>query len=126
MSVYADTNMLARILLNDIPEQTVIAGGWIGAHEPGEIIVLDAVFVELFFIVESRSHYHLPRQKSVIFFKALIRIPQLHISDAARAAFELFKAHPKLDFMDCLLAASAEKKADRLLTFDKGLQKILN
>ncbi len=89
MTTYVDTNILARLLTNDIPEAAEQAKTWIGRHNPGELIILDAIFVELFFILEANARYRYPRTQSVVFFQTLLRISQFQISQTAQAAFEV-------------------------------------
>lgn len=124
---YVDTNILVRLVTNDVPDMSFQASRMVESCQSGEIIVPDAVLVELFFVLEKQARYRLPRAIIVDLFESII-LPtkQFVVSTQAKNALGLFAERPKLDFMDCLLAVYANRKNDRLLTFDKDLLKILN
>lgn len=124
MTRYIDTNVLVRLLTNDIPSLAQEAVTRVEQCIPGEVLVLDAALVELFFVLEHHQAYMLPRRALVTAFtEGVLATPQLQVSALARAAFELFAQHPKLDFTDCLLLAAGQRTGDRLITFDKDLLK---
>ena len=126
MNRFVDTNILVRLLAQDEPKQLKEVTRQINLHASDELIILDGVLVELFFVLEYNSLYHFKRTLIIeLFQKLVIDTPQFHLSETALAAFELFEQHPKLDFMDCLLATSANQKANKLITFDKELLKTL-
>lgn len=124
---YVDTNILARLMTNDLPDQSERAAKLVNACSASEIIIADAVLVELFFVLETRPQYNFSHQLIAgLFREIVVPTPQFRISEKSLEALDLYAQQPKLDFMDCLLAVSAEHRADRLLTFDKNLQKILH
>jgi predicted nucleic-acid-binding protein len=125
MTRYVDTNILVRIMTNDVPELTKEAIAQVERSRPNELLILDAVLVELFFVLEAGARYHFPRTRSALIFNGILDTPQFKVSEMARAAFVLFTQHPKLDFMDCLLAAASNGQEASLMTFDKDLLKIL-
>ncbi|MGH7196098.1 MAG: PIN domain-containing protein [Candidatus Saccharimonadales bacterium] len=122
---WVDTNILVRLVTNDVPDLAAAAISKVRQSKRGELIILDAVLVELFFVLESRNQpYRLSRDKVEILFRGILKLPQFQISDMALAAFEIFTANPKLDFADCLLLAHAGRQSTQILTFDKDLLKL--
>src|SRR5271155_153345 len=119
---YIDTNILVRIITGD--DQT-LAHKAITAIESGgqnEFCIVDAVFVELCFILEFHT-YAMARADIANAIEALIATPQITVSDKTQTALSLYREHPKLDYADCLLFVLGGKNG--VLTFDKDLQKSL-
>lgn len=125
MTQYIDTNILVRLMTNDVPTLAKEAIEQIKKSRSGELIVIDAVLVELLFILEVNQQYKLPREKIVLIFEGILSIPQLKLSESSITAFNLYASNKKLDFTDCLLATLANNKKERVITFDKDLQNIL-
>lgn len=124
MTRYIDTNVLVRLLTNDVPSLAQEAVTRVEQCTPGEVLVLDAVPVELLFVLEYHQAYMLPRRALVTAFtESVLATPQFQVSALACAAFELFAQHAKLEFTDCLLLAASQRTSGRLLTFDKDLLK---
>jgi len=110
-------------MTNDVPELAQQAIAQVKKARPGELIILDAILVELFFVLEANPHYKFPRDKSAVVFTGILSIPQFKISEQAKEAFGLFKVHRKLDFMDCLLIIAAGSDPQAIVSFDKDLLK---
>lgn len=123
---YVDTNILVRIMTNDVPELAQTAIQEVKSSKLGELIILDAVLVELFFILEFNKNYRFARDKIGIIFNGILAIPQFRVSNEARTALSLYVNHKGLDFTDCLLITSAKGKKENTLSFDKDLNKILD
>lgn len=122
---YIDTNILVRIMTNDLPELTQIAIQEVKNSKLGELIILDAVLVELFFILEFNKKYGFTRDKIGIIFNGILAIPQFKVSNVATNAFNIYINHAELDFTDCLLIISAKGKKENAFSFDKDLNKNL-
>lgn len=115
-----DTNVLLRLLLNDIPEQHAAAKRLIQEAE-SQLVVTDIAMIELVFVLE--RYYVLTREQVG---EAVMGIVQLNKISANRALFEavlpLYIDHPALSFEDCCLSAYAKlTNAQPLWTFDKKL-----
>lgn len=115
---YIDTNVLVRIITGDdktLAEQAIaqIQGG-----AKNEFSILDAILVELCFVLEFHD-YKMARPDIAEAIEALLAAPQIQVADSTRHALELYKNHPKLDYADCLLLAVGGK--DGVVTFDKDL-----
>ena len=123
---YVDTNILVRLMTNDIPDLAQNAINQINKSRPGELIIIDAVLAELFFILEENKQYQLPREKIAVIFEGILSIPQFKLSDTAKAAYSLFVNNKKLDFTDCIIAVSGNNKLNNVMTFDKDLLKLLS
>jgi predicted nucleic-acid-binding protein len=119
---YIDTNVLVRLMTGDdhaLAEQAIetIEGG-----AQGEFEIIDAILVELCFILEFHA-YKMERGDIANAIEALAATPQVTVSEQTRASIKLYRTHPKLDYADCLLAVLGGKQG--VVTFDKDLQKEL-
>lgn len=115
-----DTNVLLRLLLNDIPEQHDAAKKLI-TEASGQLAVADTAIIELVFVLE--RHYQLMRNQ---ISEAVMGILQLKEINANRMLFEAalpaYVGSPALSFEDCCLGAYAKiDDAEPLWTFDKKL-----
>lgn len=119
---YIDTNVLVRIITGDDKKQAEQVIARIQGGGRNQFAILDAVLVELCFILEFHT-YKMPRQVIAEALEMLIAVPQIYVTTITRGALKAYKAHPKLDYADCLLATIGGKKG--VLTFDADLQKVL-
>jgi len=119
---YLDTNILVRVITGDDQALATQAVATIEGGAQNEFSIIDAVFVELCFILEFHA-YRMQRSDIADAVETLIATPQITVSDTAKQTFKLYREHPKLDYADCLLFALGGKHG--VVTFDKGLQKEL-
>ncbi len=124
--IFVDTNILIRLMTDDVPSLRRQAEKQLAGHKPGELFVPDIVLTELFFVLQNNPLYRFSRQQVCKLLQELLESPQLVITGSAVEALELADKHPKLDFTDCLLAVYAGQKKNRLLSFDKDLLKALD
>jgi len=116
-----DTNILLRLVLNDIPEQTVIIKG---LFEQTDVFHLaDIVIFEMVFILD--KYYECSREDICKSIRTIIRHNQINCN---RRLFELtlplYLEHSKLSIVDCALTQYAVlNKSTPLYTFDKELAK---
>jgi len=108
-------------MTNDVPDLTQKAMNLVNNSQTNELVIIDSVLVELFFILEFNKQYKFTRDKTGVIFNGILTIPQFKVSEASKAAYELFLSNSKLDFTDCLVAISADKKLSKVVTFDKDL-----
>src|SRR5258706_12538146 len=87
-----------------------------------EFCILDAILVELCFVLEFHD-YAMARRDIADALQTLLATPQIFVADTTRQALKLYKQHPKLDYADCLLYAFGGKTG--VLTFDNDLHKTL-
>ncbi len=118
---YLDTNVILRMITQDIPEQAAQAFEQIALGKRGEFVVLAAVVVEVTFVLQ----YHDYKMKRDDIAAALLDlIADDHISAEDKTlepALNLYGISQKLDFADCLLAVKAHGKREGVFSFDKDL-----
>jgi predicted nucleic-acid-binding protein len=119
---YIDTNVLVRIITGDDQTLANKAILEIESGAQGEFCIIDAVLVELCFVLEFHT-YAMARADIATAIKTLIATPQITVSDKTQTALKLYREHPKLDYADCLLFVLGGKNG--VLTFDKDLQRTL-
>ena len=117
-----DTNIVLRIILNDIPEQRELATKFLRESEAVHFLSNQAI-LECIYVLEVADG--LPREEVVnllSFF--LTRYDGIIVYDRklVELAFPYYLKHPKLSWADCALAAEAEANHhEPLFTFDKKL-----
>lgn len=119
---YIDTNVLVRVITGDDQKLAANAISEIQRGGQNEFYILDAVLVELCFVLEFHS-YKMDRSDISAAIAVLIATPQILVAATSLKALELYKRNPKLDYVDCLLWATGGK--DEILTFDSDLSKAL-
>ena len=119
---YIDTNVLIRVITGDDKALAEQAIAQIQSGGQNEFSILDAVLVELCFVLEFHD-YKMSRTDIAEAIEALIAIPQISVTDKTINALRLYKKHPKLDYTDCLLFQIGGKNG--VLTFDNELRKTL-
>lgn len=119
---YLDTNVLVRIITGDDQTLANEAMSEIEGGGQNEFCIIDAVMVELCFVLEFHA-YAMARADIVAAIKALVTAPQVTTSEDTLAALKLYGQHPKLDYTDCLLFVLGDKNG--VFTFDRDLQKTL-
>ena len=120
-----DTNVLARYLLADEPEQTRAAQGLIeGAEARGEVLYLcTIVLCELVWVLRS-APYHLDRPAIASVLETLLDTGTFEIQDRelARRALADFR-EGRADFSDYLLGWVHRKAGcEETVTFDRKLR----
>lgn len=116
-----DTNILLRVLLQDIPEQVELA---MSLLEREDVIykVSDAMLSELVFVL---TRMKVDRETIVAALTKIVARPNIRAGELMDIElFWEYLHHPKLSFTDCYLAIeAAADKAEPLWTFDKALAK---
>lgn len=121
-----DTNVILRLLLNDIPEQTLLIKNLIAQSSRGSLVIADAALFETVWIL-SGPRYGLSRETIGRALLKITAIAQVKCNRRLVAnVLPLYIKHPKLSFVDICLTIYAEAAtATPLLTFDKNLAKQL-
>ena len=119
--VSADTNILLRWVLNDLPDQAAAADTLL-RNEDG-CRIEDVAINEMVFVLE--KVYGFEHQLVAGFVRSLIALGQV---DCDRVLFSnalrMYEKYAQLSFADCYLAAKANQSGNRpLYTFDKQLAK---
>jgi predicted nucleic-acid-binding protein len=116
-----DTNVLLRYILGDVPHQQERAIALLKSG--GRFRVLDPVWVETVYALE--RHYAFSRDAVRETVSSLAALDEI-VGDAEALAkvCDTYISHPKLSFVDCLIAARTEQiGATPLYTFDAKLAK---
>ncbi len=121
-----DTNIVLRLILQDAPQQTDKIIDRIEKAKPGSIMIADAVFFEIVWVL-SGSIYEFERPLIAKLLLQITEIPQINCNrNLLERAVPLYVKHPEISFIDACLAVYAElNNAAPLVTFDKKLAKAL-
>lgn len=114
-----DTNVLLRLVLNDVPAHTKAVDALLS--KGGVYYVEEVALIEMVFVLEKL--YRMPRTMVVDNVLAVINHEQLMCTKRVfELALPLYLEQPSLSFMDCILLAYARlAKRTPLYTFDKAL-----
>lgn len=115
-----DTNVLLRLLLNDVPAQHKAALNLFNDTQ-GQLHVADTAIIEVVFVLSRAYKFTRPQVLEAI--DGVMKLAKLSLN---RMLFEnalpVFMSHPSLSFEDCCLATYANlNNAEPLWTFDKKL-----
>lgn len=113
--IVADTNILARFVVDDDKAQADRAQAVLGG---GPVGLLRTVLLELEWVL--RSTYRLPRARVLAILRGLTALPTVEIEDADRVARALDWFEAGLDFADAMHLAAAGD-GETFVTFDRGL-----
>lgn len=116
---YVDTNVLVRVITGDNHQLATRAIAEIEKSAQNELCILDAVLVELCFVLEFHS-YKMTRADIAAALDILMKAPQFFVPETTHNALKLYKNHPELDYTDCLLSVLGGGAG--VLTFDEALQ----
>lgn len=116
-----DTNILLRLVLGDVPDQTQLVEALIA--QSLRLDVADIVIFEMVFVLE--KIYFFSRADVAESVTAIIRNKKINSN---RKLFEsvlpMYLENPKLSFVDCTLPQYARiNKAEPLFTLDQKLAK---
>jgi|JRYK01.1.fsa_nt_gb predicted nucleic acid-binding protein len=115
--IAVDTNVLARLIVGDDPDQAKRATA-LFRHK--EVYIPKTVLLELEWVL--RGAYRIERPLILKALLGLLGLPNVSAEDGARVASALRDYASGLDFADALhLASSIE--AERFVTFDEKLRK---
>lgn len=115
-----DTNILLRLLLNDIAVQHSAVKRLL-TQNAGQFSVADAAIMKLVFVLQ--RYYGFTRPQIAEAITGLMRLDKINCSSGLfEKVLPLFVNSPALSFEDCYLATHAVlNEAEPLWTFDKKL-----
>lgn len=119
--IYIDSNILIRIVTNDIPTLANQAIDMVDQCDDGTIIVTEGVMTEVCFILQYQKPYLLDHGTIYRHLLNLLDDSRFVVSQQMRDALQLFGSHNNLDFVDCMLAVLSDHKQRSIMTFDKAL-----
>lgn len=113
-----DTNLILRLMVGDIPEQSLKVQDLLMrmncVYNIADVAITEAVYVL------QREH---TRQEIVSMIRKVLELPNIRANfNLFERVFPMYLEHPKLSFNDCCLAVYAELNgAESLWTFDQKL-----
>ncbi len=121
-TIFLDTNLFIRYLVNDIPEQADRVEGLLNLAEKGEVRLITGppVFFEMAWTF--KSFYKMGRAKIYQCLSGILGIPGLSMTDTdvLEEALELYK-DTNADFGDAYMAVLSKKVGvDSIATFNKS------
>jgi len=125
--IILDTNIVIRFVTSDNKEKQEKAAALFDQIEKGKIIAIipEVIFAEIVFVLVSKKLYNLPKSKIQALLLPIINLTNIkfHNKRKIKRALELFVRHD-VDFEDALIAADAESKKLKIISFDKDFKKI--
>jgi predicted nucleic acid-binding protein len=115
-----DTNILIRLILNDIPEQRKIALKLL--EKPNtRYNVADLALHEVAYVINGETKGDRKEVSKAI--RLILALPNVNCNRVLfSVALPIYESHPSLSFNDCCLATyAAIDQAEPLWTFDKKL-----
>ncbi len=114
-----DTNVVLRLVLNDVPEHAKAAARVVGLSP---CYITDVVVAECVFVLE--KVYKFDRRAIFDSLMNLFDLNTLSFNEAViTKAFDLYLSSRSLSFADCYSVAEAELGGNQLLTFDQAILK---
>jgi predicted nucleic acid-binding protein len=91
-----------------------------------ELTTTDAVIAEVAFVLTAKTHYRLDPRDACERLLPLLQISNLRFATKRQTlhALDIWTEHPKLGFVDSLVAACAEMPNNMLATFDQDYDRI--
>jgi predicted nucleic-acid-binding protein len=121
-----DTNIIMRLLTNDVQSLVVKARSIMDQAASGELCVTDIVVEEVCSVLEFNDDYNFDRSIISSSLLELLNNKVFTVSGMSRRALEIYRDNKKLDIVDCMLATEAQLRGGmKVVTFDKGLNKYL-
>jgi predicted nucleic-acid-binding protein len=121
MSGSLDTNVLLRLILNDVPEQYLVIKKLLASGS--NFTVADAALFEMIYVLE--KVYRQPREQVAKNVRGIIRNEQFICNKKLlEGTIDLYQNETKLSIIDCALTRYAElDNCLPLFTFDIALTK---
>lgn len=124
--VALDTNILARYLLNDIPDHSERARNLLRSAARGEasLYLPASVFVELSHLMTRRRS--IPRQRVATILMEVLRLEGIDVQErnAIADALAFWKSTGGLSFVDCYhLALTRHLGMTQIYTFDRKMDR---
>ena len=121
--VLIDTNIIVRVLLNDNPLLFKRAIELIEKEEV--VLVLDPIVFEVFYVLENKI-YNTPKNEAVLSVRRFLKQKKVFLENKELIELTLEKySTNNISIPDSYLLARSELNNNKLLTFDKKLNKLL-
>ena len=124
MTAYlVDTNILVRLITNDVPKLAQEAEAMITPVEDDMIELPLYVLAEVVYVLAYNQNYQYSRDRISNSLQAVINIPQFKINRGLVGQTLDRFSQTKLEFVDCLLVCQTNQTGQQVLSFDKKLKK---
>jgi predicted nucleic acid-binding protein len=116
-----DTNVVLRLLMNDVPEQTNLARAFLDRLEATgqRATISDLVVTEAYYGL--RHHLKVPTEAALFMLSQILSDPAITGESAPSVLRDLTRAAAPPGFIDQLLLAHHRDHHTTLLTFDRTL-----
>ena len=116
-----DTNVILRLVTNDVPEQCKKARKLLRS-ENRIFFISDLVLSECFYVLQGKR-YNFPRDIAIDAVRNILALSRVDYDKAViDPAIDFYAEHPALSFTDCYLKYFAEnREITPVWTFDKKL-----
>ena len=112
-----DTNIILRLAIDDVPEQTAAATKFVERHK---CYVTDVVVTETVYALERL--YKLERSEVTVVLRYILRSFRItYNSRLLDEVFDVYETRRSLSFVDCYAKIEAGQNGYDLVTFDKKL-----
>ncbi len=130
--IVVDANVLIRFVVEPVTvhdrEMAAVARELFQSAQDGILAlrISDAVLVEVTYVLTRTEQYGLPRQFVVETLLVILLLPTCQLDDrpVMLHTLQLWIENPKLEFVDCLVAAQAMHLGSQAATFDRRLQRL--
>ena len=115
-----DTNIVLRLILRDIPDQSKKAAEFVAGTS---CYITDVVVAESVFVLE--KVYKLDREYIIGLMTILFKLKTVSYNEVVvKMSLSFYKRFNTLSFVDCYSLAEATTSENELVTFDKKLIKL--
>lgn len=125
--IILDTNVIIRLLTADDKVKQEKAALLFERIKEGKIkaFIHDVIFAEIVYVLVSKKLYNLPKSKIQALLLPIVNLTNIKFYNKRKIkrALELFVRHD-IDFEDALIAADAESKEIKIISFDRDFKKI--
>lgn len=126
-SIILDTNVIIRLLTADDEIKQEQATRLFEKIKEGKVnaFINDVIFAEIVFVLVSKKLYGLSKRKIQALLLPIVNLTNIKFNSKKKIkrALELFVQYD-VDFEDALIAADAENKRIKIVSFDRDFKKI--
>lgn len=122
LAAVIDTNILLRIVTNDIPQKKTEALKVLASFTEQAVLLPEAVLAEVTYVLGSKKHYSFKRRQVLQALENILEMPQLRYDIKLMDYFIQTYHETDFDAVDCLALAYVKAgQAQKLLSFDTAL-----
>lgn len=127
---FVDTNVFIRVITQDDPAMARRAYIFFEAVQDGSRLVTtsEGVLVEVEQVLSSKKMYARSRDEIRTNLAAMLQFPGMKLDGKGRyiEALDLYVAHPRLSFVDCICVVHARHgRMSAIVSFDRGFDRVV-